>query len=264
MQETLCGCRIRYDIQRHPSPDAPRILLLHGWGCDSSMFSFISGALCDAATVITLDFPGHGQSDEPPEPWGVTEYTEQVRALVRQNELAPVQIVAHSFGGRVAIKLAAETPELVEKVVITGGAGIRKPVTEAARKRTARFRRYNGLLNRVKRAAWLAPAADKLQTALRNRYGSPDYVRLNENMRNTFVKIVSEDLYPMLKDIQSPTLLIWGSGDTETPLWMGEAMEKAIPDAGLVVFEGGTHFAFLEQWRRFVVIVKQFILEGNG
>ena len=60
------------------------------------------------------------------------------------------------------------------------------------------------------------------------------------------------------------TLLIWGSADTETPLWMGQAMEKEIPDAGLVVLEGGTHFAFLEQWQRFVLIVKQFFLGGQA
>ena len=264
MQETLCGCRIRYDIARHPSSDAPRILLLHGWGCDSSMFSFISDALGEVATVVTMDFPGHGQSEEPPEPWGVSEYTEQVRALVENHELAPVQIVAHSFGGRIAIKLAAQCPEMVGKVVITGGAGIKKPVSESARKRTARFRRYNGMLNRLKRIGWIAPTAEKMQASLRNRYGSPDYIRLNENMRNSFVKIVSEDLYPLLADIHAPTLLIWGSGDTETPLWMAEMMEKTIPDAGLVVFEGGSHFAFVEQWRRFVVIVKQFFMEGNS
>ena len=55
-------------------------------------------------------------------------------------------------------------------------------------------------------------------------------------------------------------LLIWGDRDTETPLWMGQQMEKEIADSGLVVLEGGTHFAYLEQATRFQTIVRQFLL----
>ena len=58
-------------------------------------------------------------------------------------------------------------------------------------------------------------------------------------------------------------LLIWGGNDTETPLWMGQQMEKAIPDAGLVVFDGRSHFAFLEEAQRFQVIVTTFLFGGN-
>ena len=264
MQTTLLGCQIQYDLQKNPNPNAPAILFLHGWGCDSASFSFIKGALTDRATVLTLDFPGHGQSEEPPVPWGVGEYTAQVAELLRQNGLDQVEIVAHSFGGRVALMLAAKYPAMVQKLVITGGAGIKKPVSEHSRKRAARFKRYNAFFEKVKALPPLTAVAESMQTKLRNRYGSPDYVKLNENMRKTFVKVISEDLYPLLAQIQAPTLLVWGSNDTETPLWMAQTMEKEIPDAGLVVFEGGTHFAFLEQWQRFVLIVKQFLTEEHA
>ena len=105
---------------------------------------------------------------------------------------------------------------------------------------------------------------EKWQAALRKRYGSADYNRLNENMRKTLVKVISLDLLPLLKSIQSPTLLIWGSADTATPLWMGQQMEKEIPDAGLVVFEGRSHFAFIEEWQRFLTIVKHFFWGGQA
>lgn len=264
MLETIGGCRLHYEILRNPKPEAPNVLLLHGWGCDSTTFSFIQNALSEKATVITLDFPGHGQSPEPPEPWGVEEYADQVYALLMQKSLAPLDIVAHSFGGRVAIWLAANHPEIVRQLVITGGAGIRKPVSETSRRRTARFKRCNALLETLKKLTFLAVPVERMQTRLRNRYGSPDYVRLNETMRKTFVRIVSLDLLPLLPRIQAPTLLIWGGEDTETPLWMGQEMEKEIPDAGLVVFEGASHFAFMEQWQRFATIVKQFFFGGNA
>jgi pimeloyl-ACP methyl ester carboxylesterase len=63
----------------------------------------------------------------------------------------------------------------------------------------------------------------------------------------------------MLPKIQASTLLIWGENDTATPLWMGREMEKCISDAALVLFEGCSHFAYLEQYGRFSAIVKEFL-----
>ena len=196
-------------------------------------------------------------------PWGVPEYAEQIAGLLESLSISRVRVVAHSFGGRIAIYLAAHHPEKIDQMVLTGAAGIRKPLTETQKKRQTRFKRMNAMLNALKRFGLLRPAVERWQDALRRRYGSADYVRLNENMRKTFSKVISQDLYPLLKDVQAPTLLVWGSEDTETPLWMGEQMEKAIPDAGLVVFEGRTHFAFIEEWQRFLTIVRQFFWGGQ-
>jgi len=64
--------------------------------------------------------------------------------------------------------------------------------------------------------------------------------------------------------MKQSTLLIWGDQDTETPLEFGKEMEKLIPDAGLVIFEGGGHFAYLEQIGRFNRVVSYFLSEVNG
>ncbi len=258
----LNGCHVH--VERSPRDGAcRRVLLLHGWGCDSTIFSFISSGLAEQADVTVLDFPGHGKSDEPPEPWGVPEYAAMVKALIEREKLAPVEIVAHSFGARVALYLASEWPELVDKLVITGGAGVKKPASIAQQKRQRRFKRYNALLSKLADVKPFAKPAAKMQQALRMRYGSPDYNRLSDSMRRTFVKVISLDLVDRLPLVKAPTLLIWGSADTETPLWMGQVMEREIPDAGMVIFEGGSHFAFLEQWQRFLIIVKRFVLEDS-
>ena len=78
-------------------------------------------------------------------------------------------------------------------------------------------------------------------------------------MKKTFVKVINQDLTDLYDKFRASTLLIWGDSDMETPLWMGKEMQKRIPDAGLVVFEGGTHFAYLEQLQRFNTIVCQFL-----
>ena len=95
--------------------------------------------------------------------------------------------------------------------------------------------------------------------AMQMKYGSADYNALDDEMKKTFVKVISEDLRPLLPNIKASTLLIWGERDTATPLWMGQTMEKEIADAGLVVFENDDHFAYLKQWPRFVAVVKAFL-----
>ena len=263
LETTLKNCLLYYQWQRRKEADAPVVLLLHGWGCDSSIFSFIENGLSEGASVLSVDFPGHGKSGDPPEPWGVPDYAEQIVLLLDELSLPSVNVVAHSFGGRVALWLASHQPERVDRLVITGGAGIRKPVSEAQKKRQSRFKRLNRWCSLLKKVPLLRGWMERLQDRLRRKYGSPDYYKLNEVMRSTFVKVVNQDLLPLLPAISAPTLLIWGSDDTETPLWMGQQMEKQIPDAALIVFEGRSHFAFIEEWQRFLLIVKEFFLGGS-
>ncbi len=265
LEATLFNCRIHYELERNENPDAPVVLLLHGWGCDGNIFSFLQREISKQCTVLTLDFPGHGKSDEPPEPWNVPAFANQVDMLLNHLQLlGKIYIVAHSFGGRVAIELASTYPDRFEKMVITGGAGLRKPLNEEQKKRQARFKRMNRALDAMKKLPLLGKLAESLQTKLRNKYGSADYIKLNEVMRRTFSNVINYDQSDLLEKIKASTLLIWGSEDTETPLWMGQQMEKSIPDAALITFEGRGHFAFAEEWQRFVIIVKQFFFGGDN
>ena len=105
---------------------------------------------------------------------------------------------------------------------------------------------------------------DLWQEALIQKYGSKDYAALTQEMRKTFVKVVNYDQAEKLASIKNSTLLVWGDQDTETPLWMGQQMEKEIPDSALIVLNGGTHFAYLEQAARFNAIAHSFLVETNG
>lgn len=78
-------------------------------------------------------------------------------------------------------------------------------------------------------------------------------------MKKTFVNIISEDLSPLLKSITCPTLIIFGKDDKETPLYMAKKINKKIKDSALVVFENCGHFAYLEDYYRFVTIAKSFL-----
>ncbi len=248
------GIRVFYD-QRGDSGN--RIAVLHGWGCSGSYFFKIADEMKDHSFLIP-DLPGHGRTQSPQEPWGVEEYAACVYTLLKEKDFLPCGIMAHSFGGRIALLLAQQHPEDFPRLLLTGCAGIRPEKTPEQKKREAEYRKEKERLERIGKLPFLRQYSRTMLEDLRQRYGSADYRALSPLMRQTFSKIVERDLRPVLPQIQASSLLIWGEKDTETPLWMGKIMEKEIPDAGLVVFENDDHFAYLHQWKRFSVIADQF------
>lgn len=233
------------------------VLLLHGWGASSYLFATTMYGLGEGYDKIAPDFPGFGATEPPPEAWGVENYVNWVLALMDSLGIERAHIIGHSFGGRVAIKLAALHPERVAKLVLTGAAGIRP-------KRTWRYHvqvRTFKTMRAIAQSRWAPQPLREWAGAQVARQGSPDYKAASGTVRSSFVRVVNEDLKEYLPRIQASTLLVWGEGDEDAPLADGQLMERLIPDAGLVVFEGAGHFAYLEQSGRFCVIVKTF-LEG--
>ena len=78
-------------------------------------------------------------------------------------------------------------------------------------------------------------------------------------MRPTFVKVVNDDVTDILPDVKCSVLLVWGDRDDAAPLWMGQMMEKEMPDAGLAVFEGDDHWAYWHQADRFNRVLDVFL-----
>ena len=253
---TAKGVRIHYEQM---GEQGLHVLLLHGWGCSVTHFMQIARDLSTDYRVTMVDFPAHGESDRPPEPWGVQEFAECLLETMNALNIIPCDIIAHSFGGRVALYLAAYEPQAVKRLILTGGAGIKKPLTEKQKKKSAAYKKKKQLLLRLSGIPLLGQTAKKAVKSLQQKYGSPDYNALDDEMKKTFVKVINEDLQHLLPRIQASTLLVWGEKDTETPLWMGQRMEQEIPDAGLVVFENEDHFAYLRQWQRFVTVVRAFL-----
>jgi len=240
-----------------------RVVLLHGWGCSTKLMKPVAEHLAKDMTVLSVDFPAHGESGRPPEPWGVPEFAQCLLALLRKLDFLPCSVIAHSFGGRVTIELAAQDPSLFERIILTGAAGIKPQSSGAASKRTQEYKRLKAMAEGLKKTKVFAGLADKWSESLVQKYGSKDYAALDPEMRRTFVKLVNYDQTEKLAKIRNSTLLVWGDQDAETPLWMGQKMEKEIPDSALIVLEGGTHFAYLEQAGRFNAIARSFLVESN-
>jgi pimeloyl-ACP methyl ester carboxylesterase len=230
----------------------PPVLVLHGWGAKIEAVDPIIRALSPQLTVFAIDLPGFGETALPPAPWGVADYADWTRALMDELGLDRPSIVAHSNGGRIAIHLATHHPQRVDKLILVDSAGIRPT-------RGLRYYRRVALAKTAKHAARLLGRPGRaLQQRVFARTASSDYANAGP-LRPTFVKLVNEDLTPLLSRIRASTLLIWGDQDVETPLSNGQTMERLIPDAGLVVLKGAGHFSYIDQPQRFGRVAAHFL-----
>lgn len=235
----------------------PPLLCLHGWGASTDLFAPLIRDFSASRRLLVPDLPGFGETPEPPEPWDRDAYVGWILDLLDRLGIERADVVGHSFGGSLAIKLAAAHPLRVGKVVLTGSSGLRTPPTLMGRLRIRRFK----LLRGIARQGWVPGTLRRAAQRRVDASGSRDYKAASGVMRPTFVKIVNEDLRPWLGRLQSPVLLVWGDRDDETPLADGREMEKLIPGAGLAVLEGGSHYAYLEQAPRFAKILRVFLDE---
>jgi pimeloyl-ACP methyl ester carboxylesterase len=224
------------------------LLILHGWGCDSSVYSAVTRHLSVKYNVILPELPGFGETPEPPTAWGVSDYADYIESL----GVKPDIMLCHSLGCRIAIKLLSAGVFTPEKVIFTGAAGIKPKRTGSQRLKTRVFKLKKALLKPFPR----------LLEKMRQKYGSADYRAASPIMRQCLVKIVNEDLTELLPRVTPEVLLIWGENDDSTPLSDGQTMEKLMPNAGLAVIRGAGHYAFLEQPALFMKILDSYLCGG--
>ena len=225
------------------------VILLHGWGQNTEMMAFIGEFLKSHFTVYNIDFPGFGLSDEPKEAWGSEDYSEFLKKFANEFGIEDPIIIAHSFGCRVALQYAYRYP--VHKMVLTGAAGVRDDRGIDYYAKVYGYKLGKKILS-------LKPFEKYKDRFIKNA-GSEDYRNSSGVMRSTFVKVVNEDLKPLLKDIKTETLLVFGSNDEATPVEKGKIMEKLMPDATLVVFENDDHYAYFHEAQRFNLVLDAFL-----
>lgn len=224
MLQSLCQGRLFAERTGQPSSE---VVGLHGWARSHDDLEAALGGL----NALLIDLPGFGVSPEPPAAWGSLEYAELVADALRTLN-RPQVVVGHSFGGRVAVRLAAGWPELVAGVVLTGVPLLRRSNAAAPswRFRVARWGSRHGLVS------------DDRMEKLRQRYGSEDYRRANGVMRSVLVRVVNESYEEDLPRITCPVELIWGSKDTAAPLEMVQRACDLLPKARLEVIDDAGHF----------------------
>jgi pimeloyl-ACP methyl ester carboxylesterase len=230
--------------------DGDPVVVLHGWGGRIESMAPVLACLRDRWKVVALDLPGFGRSPPPAGVWGTGDYAAYVEDVLAEAGVTSAHFVGHSFGAKTALYLAASRQALVRKLVLVGSSGLR-----SAPSMNVRLKRMAGSAARV--AGGLGPPGRALRQAIHDRIASDDYKNAGP-MRPILVKVVNENLSELLPQVDAPTLLVWGTEDDAVPVAHARAMERGIPDAGLVLFEGAGHFAYLDEPDRFCAIVRHF------
>ena len=232
------------------------IVLLHGWGTSSQSLSAIAASLANGFRVLVMDLPGFGWSQAPPVAWGTADYAAHVERLMDELAITRASLVGHSFGGRIAISMSAGHPARVSRLVLVASAGIRPP-------RGIGYYVRVGIAKTVRRffslPVW-GRSGKRIIAKVYGRVGSRDF-RVAGQMRPTLVRVVNEDLTPLLPKVEAPTLILWGDQDREVPRSAMDTMAARIPGARLVVFDGAGHFPFLDAPGEFAQTVISFLQE---
>jgi len=222
------------------------VILLHGWGQNIEMMKFIGDRL-DGFRITIIDFPGFGDSTEPPFPWTISDYTDLLYKLVKELKIKKPIIMGHSFGGRVAIKYASMYD--VEKLILFAS-----PFNDNDDQISIKTKILKGLKR--------LPGMNKIGEFMKNFIGSSDYKKASPVMRQVLVNAINEDLSNDAKKIVCPTLLIWGTNDEAVPVSEAKKLEKLIDDAALILLPG-THYAYIENIDRVMVILDNFLEENK-
>lgn len=218
------------------------IVLLHGWGQNIEMMKPLGDRIKNKRITI-IDFPGFGETDEPETDWNIDNYVECLKDVINELNIEEPILIGHSFGGRVAIKYASKYS--VKRLILFGSPCVR--------------REYKSKKEEILKKLKKLPLMDKFGEYMKKYIGSTDYRNASPVMRNTLVNVVNENLEEDAKKIEVPTLLVWGSLDEAAPIEDAKELEKLLKDAGLVVIDGCTHYAYLESLDYVSNIVNNFV-----
>lgn len=219
------------------------IVLLHGWGQNIEMMQMLGEPFKENFRIIALDFPGFGLSDEPKSVLDVSGYTSILEKLLDKLNVKKPILIGHSFGGRVSVKYASRND--VEKVILLSPA--------------LRGHDRKGLKTKILKSLKKVPVVKNLEGWAKNHIGSRDYKAASPIMKDVLVKTVNEDLSDDAKRIKVPVILIYGDMDSEVPEEDTKEYERLIEDCGLILYEGCTHYAYLERLNQTINVINNFI-----
>ena len=220
------------------------MVFLHGYLSSKEAFTAQIEYFSRFYRVTAFDFLGFGKSKPLTEPFSVSDYAAWTKEILALLQVQKPRVIAHSFGCRVAVKMAAQDSEAFEKILLTGPAGILSK---------------RGLVYRLKVKSYRLVKKFAPAYAERN-FGSQEYRSLSPIMKESYKKIVNEDLRKDAARIKTPTLIVEGEQDKTTPLAEAQVYLQSLQNGRLRGMQGG-HFAFAEYPLAFNLIAEEFLYD---
>lgn len=247
------------------------LIFLHGWGgCKESWELLMTRlgvlGLTEKHCLIALDLPGFGESEEPSVAWGVGNYVvwfeevlDYLNGKYGANFSDGYDLVVHSFGGRMLFKMLGqqETKKYhLDRLVIIAAAGIKHQKSLKIRIAGTLAKTGKKVLT-VGPLKWVAPLAQK---GLYKVLKSHDYEKTSGVMRETFLKVIDEDLRDnVVQGARNPALIFWGKKDTYVPVSDARLIHLKIPGSKLIIFPDGKHGIHRTKAEEIADLVSEFI-----
>jgi 3-oxoadipate enol-lactonase len=239
------------------------VVFLHGYPLHHGMWDPQLERFAPGYRVVLLDLPGFGQARDQPVPDSVGGFAQQVHATVGAMSPAPVVVVAHSFGGYIALQWYRDHPEMFRALVLTNTRSTADP-PEAREKRRATVRRLDdptysldveattrGLLA-PELGARGSPVVDRVRAMVRD---AP-----RPALRGSLRAMADRpDLTDVLSTLTVPTLVVWGEEDQLIPPAQTEAMVGRVRSATGLGVPGAGHLPSLEAPAIFNSILGKFL-----
>lgn len=232
------------------------ILFLHGWRSEGLVWAEVVQLLQSRGyegKIYCLDLPGFGESSMPNENFTLDDYCNVVEEFVKKMDCKKMVLVGHSFGGRIAIKLAARQLDWIEKLVLVDSAGLNLKKNR---------KKIFGMMARIVKPIFYPNFMKNIRKWAYEIMGSGDYLATPE-LQQVLINTINEDLFFSLKEIKVPTLIVWGAKDKDTPLEYAKIMKREIKVAKLRVFEEAGHFCFLDESDKFTDEIINFLDKKN-
>lgn len=246
MYTNLKGQNVYYQKTGKGKP----LIMLHGWGTDVSTFWPIIDYLKGSFTIWLIDLPGFGKSDLPKKVFTITDYAKIIAQFIKENKIKKPIVFGHSYGGKIAIKLAVLYPDLISKLILESSSGIKPEKTF--------FQILVYPLAKI--GHFFLPDVFHLRSKARQRLYKQlesDYADAGA-MKDVFVSTLKENATHDLTKIKQETLLIWGEKDNAVPLNMGKKMYQLIDNSKLVTLENAKHFPHITNPKEVASYVKDF------
>ncbi len=252
----------------------PPVLLLHGLGAHGYTWRHVVPALAQHHTTIALDMKGFGDSPKPPDShYSIYDHTVEVVRFIEERDLRDLTLIGHSFGGGVALVVAAwlneHMPRRVSRIVLIDSIGAPQKIPWFIR-----------LLRMPLLPEWfghVVPRSWATRIMLRRAYFDDSkvtadivtaYARPAESAgaRRAIIRSARhvqpedyESLLQRFRRIHQPVLLIWGEHDEFVPLGVGRTLATLLPDAVLKPISKCGHIPHEEQPEFVVALITEFI-----
>jgi pimeloyl-ACP methyl ester carboxylesterase len=259
-------------------PDAPVVLLPHGYPCSSYEFRNLMPELADRWRLIAPDYPGFGYSDSPDEfSYTFDGYAAWLNAFVATLELDRFVLYLHDFGSPIGARLAIMKPERIVAQIIQNGdipyedalgpkyADIEKLWSLPEDQMRAKFR--DAVTEENFREEFLNDVRPELSALLPPDLWQLHWSLMTEQRKDFAAQLLSDlkknrawfpDHRRYLQTHKPPTLILWGPQDHYMPENSARAYFQDLPDAELHLLDGG-HWLLETNLDEVVLLIRTFL-----